>query len=702
MAAFFIVKNMTPFLICKFEKQTFTNLVKESFGSEFPEIYNKKQIDYIWRYLRDLSCQTVLMESEYIDHDYLEDYTRYYVRGFNNAGYKCARLHFFSSEFDHENIDLMLQFGKTQEHELLRQHYLGFVIIKPLPKTFIGRTCLKIYDSLQNSDEKTLLTRQYEASLFGINLVVESIAFQEQDKVVAACSSTSVWSALHAIPWKKTRDIPSRSEITSNAINHIDGSSNSFPNKELTNKQILRAIDSEKLRHNFSDLRNFSWDELLKLIKIHIDSALPLILGAQVYSIDDDKTLIHQGGHAVTVLGYKEQREKPALYVHDDRLGPFVRASFVMLDDFIRPDDLSAVWGVIIQEKNDPTGWKSPHEVLIPNSLISLKHPKVRIPYTYPLNTCELIKSMFQQFVETAKKNPEDKLETELVYSIKLQELSSIKESYSTFNFSAEGGNSSEIISDLQKDRADFLSKNNARFQWVCSFSFTGKTPIFDLLFDATDIPQGSAVTAILEKNKQASTLLYKALDVASPEIAVNFLNNEHFYSPLKNMLSVKNTPISMPTAKDTSIEVWLDQTYGKIRAPKYLKAEEFNADGIADNASVKKFYGVADITLSEFMKIAPLNKEGHPQLIWAIAHDGALLMGIEFENQGHPLLTGFKPARIAGELFLKDGKYYINSKSGRYSRGYANTDTLLCNAIKKFRSTFSEEKIQILPVPHT
>ncbi|MHC8262700.1 hypothetical protein ACYA53_20470, partial [Klebsiella pneumoniae] len=129
---------------------------------------------------------------------------------------------------------------------------------------------------------------------------------------------------------------------------------------------------------------------------------------------------------------------------------------------------------------------------------------------------------------------------------------------------------------------------------------------------------------------------------------------------------------------------------------------EEFNADGIADNASVKKFYGVANITLSEFIKTAPLNKEGHPQLIWAIAHDGALLMGIEFENQGHPLLTGFKPARIAGELFLKDGEYYINSKSGRYSRGYANTDTLLCNAIKKFRSTFSEEKIQMIPIPHT
>lgn len=691
---------MTPFLICKFEKQTLTNLVKESFGSEFPEIYNKKQIDYIWRYMRDLGCQTVLLESEYIDHDYLEDYTRYYVRGFNNAGYKCARLHFFSYDFDHENIDGMLQSGNTQEHESLRRNYLGFIIIKPLPKTFIGRTCLKIYDSLQDSEEKKLLIREYEVSLFGINLVVHSIAFQEQDKVVAACSSTSVWSALHAITWKKTRDIPSRSEITSNAINHIDGSSNSFPNKELTNKQILRAIDSEKLRHIYSDLHNYSWDMLLKVIKIHIDSELPLILGAHVYSIDKEKKLKYQGGHAVTVLGYKERRKKPALYVHDDRLGPFVRASFVRLKSFTSQGDLSADWGVVIQEKNDSKGWKKPHEVLIPNSLISLKHPKVRIPYTYPLNTCEIVKNIFIEFVENASKDRKDKLDTELVYTITLQELSSIKESYSTFDFSVDGGNPSEILSDLQKDRADFLSANNARFQWVCSFSFVGETPIFDLLFDATDIPQGNVVTAVLEKNKKASNFFYNALDVVEPKITVSFLKNEHFYSPLKKVFCSRNTPISKLNARNISIDVWLDYTYGKLRVPKYLKAEEFNSDGITHNASVKKFYGVADITLSEFMKKAPLNEDGYPQLIWAIAHDGALLMGVEYKNQGHPLLTGFKPARIAGEVFLKDDKYYINSKSGRYSRGYTNTEDLLYNAINKFKSTFSEEDIQMMPIP--
>ena len=69
---------MTPYLICKFEKQTLSNLIKECFDSKFPDVYNKIQIDYIYRYLKDIKCKSVLLEPVYIDKDYLEDYKQYY------------------------------------------------------------------------------------------------------------------------------------------------------------------------------------------------------------------------------------------------------------------------------------------------------------------------------------------------------------------------------------------------------------------------------------------------------------------------------------------------------------------------------------------------------------------------------------------------------------------------------------------------
>ncbi|WP_234427663.1 hypothetical protein, partial [Vibrio anguillarum] len=86
------------------------------------------------------------------------------------------------------------------------------------------------------------------------------MAFQEQDKVVSACATTAIWSSLHAMHWKNVREIRSCSEITTNALNHINGSSNSFPNRELSNKQILRALDCEKLKHHTIDLCDYLAD----------------------------------------------------------------------------------------------------------------------------------------------------------------------------------------------------------------------------------------------------------------------------------------------------------------------------------------------------------------------------------------------------------------------------------------------------------
>lgn len=92
---------------------------------------------------------------------------------------------------------------------------------------------------------KKKIDKPYDVNLFGIKLTINSIAFQEQDKVVAACATTAIWTALHSLPGRGVKDIKSCSEITTAALNFVDGSSNGFPNKELTNKQIQRTLDVE-------------------------------------------------------------------------------------------------------------------------------------------------------------------------------------------------------------------------------------------------------------------------------------------------------------------------------------------------------------------------------------------------------------------------------------------------------------------------
>ena len=222
---------MIPYLVCEFSKPTLSNLVKECFGSYFPDILEKRQVSYIYRYLNDLNAKSILLEFDYTDKDYLEDYSRYYVKSFNNNGHKCARLHFFSEEIDHGKLNDILITGDANKRLNLQGAYLGFIIIKPLPKTFVGKTCLKNYPAFKvEGKSKRCLYKEYEVDLFGIQLKVDSIAFQEQDQVVSACATTAIWTALHAQPGRDVREINACSIITTQAINHIEGSSNNFPN----------------------------------------------------------------------------------------------------------------------------------------------------------------------------------------------------------------------------------------------------------------------------------------------------------------------------------------------------------------------------------------------------------------------------------------------------------------------------------------
>jgi len=74
----------------------------------------------------------------------------------------------------------------------LDSNYLGFMVLKPLPQTIVGRTCFKTYPDDGNRRHFPTL-HKYSSNLFGLPLTVNSLAYQEQDKVVAACATSALW-----------------------------------------------------------------------------------------------------------------------------------------------------------------------------------------------------------------------------------------------------------------------------------------------------------------------------------------------------------------------------------------------------------------------------------------------------------------------------------------------------------------------------
>lgn len=697
MAAFFLPNIMIPFLVCGFDQRTLSNLVKESFGSSFPDIFKKRQIGYIYQYLNDLDAKSVLLEREYIDKDYLEDYSRYYVKCFGNNGHKCARLHFFNKEISHTELEAIISDdSRVKDREDLNESYLGFIVVKPLPKTFIGKTCLKQYDRLNSSMSRRSLSREYSVDLFGLRLSVRSIAFQEQDKVVSACATTSIWSALHALQWRNHREIPACSEITTNAINHIDGSNNSFPNKELSNKQIMRALDIEGLRYHIESTVDFSVTDFLSCIKNHINSEIPLILGAQVYAVSPTKKLNLQAGHAATILGYKTNKSENAVYIHDDRLGPYARATFTELKEFDLSEEknsaLRGKWGLVLQEKDSNGNWNPPHEVLIPYSLIIPTHRKVRLPAILAKKTCDTITEIYKRFITGIFDEIQDEIPakirdslkaeySDVTFELKLDEISKIRQRIINTAFD---DSEKDNLDFLKKEKAKFLTGSYARFQWVAQFKIKGKYA-FQIFFDATDIPQGDVVSGILIQSKSHSDLLLSIFRKLAPLGATDNLSS-HFVGSLFKFLMPSNS----------GYFEHLDKTYGEERAPKYLKPSETKGGIVAENDGIKRYYEPTIEKLEEsFFDVEEDNNDSFR--IWAISQDGCLLIGKEIDQKGHPTLTGFKPARIAGELKRKNKKWVINSKSGRYSSDYSNENELLKNAENKFKTIFklNSEEIQ-------
>lgn len=658
-----------PFLICSFSKNTLGVLVRERFGDDFPNIISKRQVQYITNYLKDLGAKTILLESEYVDRDYLEDYSKYYVKCFNRYGERCARLHFFKRDFD---FCIFNEYLEKSDDKNIQEDYLGFIVLKPLPQTFIGKTCLKSYPRL-SSKNKRVITKQYKVSLFGIDLSVESVAFQEQDKIVSACATTAIWSNLHAQKNSNPKGIPACSEITLSAINHIVDSSNSFPNKGLTNKQILRAIDTQNYRNHKIDISDdLEIESFHSIIKTCISSNLPAILGVDVYSIKNKK-LEKIGGHAVTVLGFSDDKNK-AIYLHDDRVGPFARSRLRNVNEFYieNKDQIRLKWCLTIQNKDDSGNWCDEEEILVPDTILIPTHPKIRISFEDVENTCKAVIEELEVLV--GRKSKKNKMQ----FNVYLIETSDLK---------------SKILKSKDVlNKSEILTKCIARFLWVAEFTDEKNNKIFDIVFDATDIPQGNVVSAFIKYPHMATDSIENYFKEMYESLTPDSNNKKYFF----------NAFIRSLIKKESAYSKHLNEMYGKPCAPRTLRDTEVIQGRLQNPFKPHTHYGQSDVSLEDtFPDLS--SGASNAYKIWVVSIDGALLLGEEYSEaddqqlykRGHPTLTEFKPARIGGELRKINDTWIINSDSGRFSRNYTSVEVekYLENALKKFMQIFPQNK---------
>lgn len=465
-----------------------------SFTKSDQQVLDKKTFiaSYLAEYLAEVKPKTILVEKYFEDEDYIKDYASYYYYGYHSYGKTCLRIHFFDLTFNEHEFNRLIgdsQYKKDRKSLLkaIQREYIGYMVIRPLPNRFLGRMLIKSYEGRES--RRYPINRLYNVNLFGIILTVNSLPYQEQDKSVAACSTSALWTAFNQTAYLFQHRLPSPFEITKSATQNAPLSKRSFPNDGLSFEQIADAIRGVGLEPIY---RAIEGDLLiLKAFTLAILRAkIPVILGIRIFDITDPDVPQFIGNHAVTITGYNVGEHvidwltvlgrKVALvssridkiYVHDDQVGPYARMEFDYSNPFYNEAgrqiySLATSWGK--QTANTGVVYKAyPLTIVVPSPF------KLRISFTTILSSVSRFDSEVLQ-----PSYDQSGINTYVEWEIFLNTNESIKEDIFR---------STHLNKGIKKS---ILHRPLPQFCWRAIARNIEQKPLFELVFDATDIEEG-------------------------------------------------------------------------------------------------------------------------------------------------------------------------------------------------------------------
>lgn len=430
------------------------------------------QKDYFIKYLEGHNCRTVLIEFNYIDKDYLIDYSKFFARSYKHVSRRVKRIHFFATEFTQENLEYALNHQNdehAERHEIfmscITSKYIGFIILKPLlddsNQKLLGRTLLKCPDI--DTETTQFIHKDNKVNLFGICLQVDTLPFQMQDTAVGGCATSALWIANSKLSELFGTPNLSPFEITEAAVNHVEHNRN-FPSQGLTIEQMLNFLRYIKLDYDILDVRKlrsiiekkeFSSEVIndtqqnLKClipdtIKAFINAEIPLICGIRLYKFDESNSLAEKPFHAVIISGYKEDitGNISEIYIHDDQKGPYSIVTNASADDSFLE------WNCKWTEDNEYD--KAEVEILIIPT-----YPKMRTIYN----------KIYPSLMEERAKY------SNLYFELKLYSIQKYKTDLLTMQFD---------------DKINILKRSLPRFVWVLSSYNLFNGSISDKVYDAT------------------------------------------------------------------------------------------------------------------------------------------------------------------------------------------------------------------------
>ncbi|RKQ50661.1 hypothetical protein BXY85_1678 [Roseivirga pacifica] len=281
-------------------------------------------------------AKTIVIEKNYVSESYLEDFKFYSSTSFRNISKFSSRIHFFHSPFNQSDFVSNAIGGiKENKGEEIWSGYLGYVTVRPLGVSPFGVCLVKPYPYIENVRRRYInsVIPNLRLDVFGRQINLPSLAFQQQDKTVGVCATFAIWSAYHKLAHLFKTKLPSPYQISQMA-----GTSLSNPNTSMIEGfdavQITSVLQNSDISSLVFTLNNqeISSGELKELIYSYNKSGIPILLG-----YGNPENILDS--HLVTIVGYriKSKASKRGfigktkfvahdifrIYSHNDMLGPF-------------------------------------------------------------------------------------------------------------------------------------------------------------------------------------------------------------------------------------------------------------------------------------------------------------------------------------------------------------------------------------------
>lgn len=345
----------------------------------------------------------------------------------------------------------------------------------------IGRTVVRTYPP--DGDRRNYpCVRKYHVNLYGIELTVDSLAFQEQDTSLAACATVALWSC-----FQKTRDLfnsglPSPVQIT-RAANRFLISARPFPSRGLRIEQVCNAIAAEGL-----DPEVYPVTPDLPLVSMaysYLKLGLPVLLIVEVpnaglhgvalngYSLRESNQLAREGGSEVLPPLISLRIDE--FYAHDDQVGPF---SYLKVIE--APDAQTTV-------QFSTPGWKSN---LKPIAVVVPIYPKIRTGFREAIKWIPMVSTVVN-WTRNA---------SEFEWDIHLISGNSLK--------SDLRGGEIQMSTSL---KAQVLVEGLPKYLWRCSLR-VAKAPVFEMLLDTTAMVNGFPIRRLCWIDEEVKKLIEPVL----------------------------------------------------------------------------------------------------------------------------------------------------------------------------------------------